>query len=304
MNESYNGSTSSATTEVQAELVSAQAVVIRFTFEGDELDLVRLSDGDVGVVLKRLCDVVGLDSQGQSRRLARAKAAGARWATTAMMSVVAADGKTRTMEVLPRRSIPLWAATVDLGSVREDVRPRVAAYQDRAADVLATVAYGPDGEAGAVRAKVAPEWSEEGMRLRKAEIARHVAAELSPFVSPEVKAVILAHGTAPMLGMPVKQLLPELPAGEWLRPEEIARRATKQLGWDVNGSNVGRAITALGLRGDKDHCRTVMDQKAHADGQVEAHMYDEHAVTRIIEHVAANPPKRVKRGTSGSEVAA
>jgi prophage antirepressor-like protein len=131
------------------------------------------------------------------------------------------------------------------------------------------------------------------------EASRGLLALMSPAVSQEAKDAAIANVFAKATGARVVPLLPQLPAGEWLRPEEIARRATKQLGWDVNSSNVGRAITALGLRGDKEHCRTVMDQKSHADGQVEAHMYDEHAVTRIIEHIAANPPKRVKKAQAG-----
>lgn len=134
---------------------------------------------------------------------------------------------------------------------------------------------------------------------RYLETIRATIAQMSSAVSAEAKDAILANALAKASSTRVAPLLPQLPAGEWLRPEEIARRATKELGWEVFGANVGRAITALGLRGDKEHCRTVMDQKAHADGQVEAHMYDEYAVGRIIEHVAANPPKRAKKvGTS------
>jgi hypothetical protein len=49
----------------------------------------------------------------QLKRLARTAAAGARWAVTVVATVTGTDGKSYQMVVLPRRSIPMWAATLD-----------------------------------------------------------------------------------------------------------------------------------------------------------------------------------------------
>lgn len=117
------------------------APIVRFNFHGDDLDVVHLEGGDVGVSLKRLCEAVPIDYPSQRKRLLRAAKAGARWATVVKMTTVGLDGKPRTMLVLPRRSIPMWAATVDLGMVDEASRPgiteKLAFYQDQAADLLA-----------------------------------------------------------------------------------------------------------------------------------------------------------------------
>lgn len=270
MNEVYSGS-----------LVPAK--VEAFTFEGDDIHVVWLATGDVGVVFRRLCEVVGVDIDAQARRLARARRGGATWATTAMMEVVAADGKIRVMEVLPRRSIPMWAAGLDLTRIKDPgARDKIAAYQDRAADVLAEAFIHrrlPAPPAPPV-ANVLPEWTEEGMRLRKAEIARFAADVCGPFVSPEVRAVIAAHGAAALLGLPVEKMLPALPEGEWLRPTQIAERA------GTTAHAVGRAITALGLRGNAEHCKTIMDQKQGSAGQVPCYLYDAHAVGQIRAHLA------------------
>lgn len=121
--------------------------VVAFDFDGDNLDVVRLPDGDVGVCLRRLSDAVGVDHSTQHKRLRRAAAAGGRWATVVVLTTVANDGKSRRMTVLPRRSIPMWAATLSFNHVRKSHRRRVteklARYQDRCADVLADHFLGP-----------------------------------------------------------------------------------------------------------------------------------------------------------------
>lgn len=111
--------------------------ILPFTFRGDALDVVRLPDGDVGLSLRRLCEALGVDPDAQMNRLSRAAENGARWATTFVMEVVAADGKIRPMLCLPRRSVPMWAATLDASRVAPEVREKLVGYQDDAADVLA-----------------------------------------------------------------------------------------------------------------------------------------------------------------------
>lgn len=126
------------------------AAIEKFNFHGDDLDVVPLQDGDVGLVLKRACEVLGLSDRGQSQRLARASAAGATWATTCIMHAVGKDGKTRAVEVIPRRSLPAWAATVDIARVREEIRPKVAAFHDEAAEALADHFLGKRERTGSV----------------------------------------------------------------------------------------------------------------------------------------------------------
>lgn len=116
---------------------------IPFTFDGDRLDVVRLQDGDVGVTLRRLCEVVGIGLSSQLKRLNRTEALGARWAGVVTMTTTAADQKAYPMIVLPRRSIPMWAATLEAGRCAPGVRSKLLAFQDKAADALAA-AFLPD----------------------------------------------------------------------------------------------------------------------------------------------------------------
>lgn len=128
-------------TAAHANQETPAAALVRFNFHGDELDVAHLQNGEVGVSLRRLCEALPVDFASQAKRLAREARNGARWATVVKLTTVAEDGKPRAMLVLPRRSIPMFAATISLGSVREDMRPGVTAklalYQDECSDVLA-----------------------------------------------------------------------------------------------------------------------------------------------------------------------
>lgn len=153
------------------------AAVVKFAFQGDELEVVRLPEGDVGVPLRRLCKIVEVDPDAQMSRLARAAELGARWATTSMMEVVAQDGKVRAMAILPRRSIPMWAATIDAARVSEAIRAKLIAYQDQAADVLA--AHFVDGAFGSSGRGAAPSdarLAELDERVKALELAERVKA--------------------------------------------------------------------------------------------------------------------------------
>lgn len=124
------------------------AEVIPYDFRGDRLDVVHLpGQNDVGVGLRRLCDAVPVDFSSQVKRLARAARRGARWATVVKVTTVAADGKPRETLVIPRRSIPMFAATVSLAKVQERLRPgateKLSHLHDECAEALADRFIGP-----------------------------------------------------------------------------------------------------------------------------------------------------------------
>lgn len=84
------------------------------------------------VALRPVCDSLGLDFSGQLQRLQHQS-----WATVGVTPTVAADGKTREMTVIDRRTFTMWLATIDTGRVKnERTRELVRTYQCEAADAL------------------------------------------------------------------------------------------------------------------------------------------------------------------------
>jgi hypothetical protein len=104
----------------------------KLNFHGDELDLITTADGGHWVVFAGLCSHFDLrDAWGQSRKLRRSQ-----WATTAILAVVANDGKIRDQVCLSIRSVAGWLFTLSEGKIAIRLRAKLAVYQREAADVL------------------------------------------------------------------------------------------------------------------------------------------------------------------------
>ncbi|WP_234785805.1 phage antirepressor N-terminal domain-containing protein, partial [Mycolicibacterium elephantis] len=88
-------------------------------------------NGRAFVAFRPLCDALGVDTDSQAKKL-RSRS----WATTVLSTVVAADGRTREMLMVDRRTLTMWLATLDERRVSSDARDRVVAYQSEAADAL------------------------------------------------------------------------------------------------------------------------------------------------------------------------
>ncbi|NKS64603.1 phage antirepressor [Rhodococcus hoagii] len=65
-----------------------------------------------------------------------AKLKGKSWATVAKIATVGADGKSREMVGIDRRTTSMWLATLDENRVAEEKRADLRAYQTEAADAL------------------------------------------------------------------------------------------------------------------------------------------------------------------------
>jgi hypothetical protein len=90
-----------------------------------------LIDGTPMVSLRHACDSLGIDIEGQRRKLN-----GKSWATAVMSTAVADDGKVREMTMIDRRTLTMWLATIDENRVNEAARPTLIAFQAQAADAL------------------------------------------------------------------------------------------------------------------------------------------------------------------------
>ncbi|WP_396902490.1 phage antirepressor N-terminal domain-containing protein [Mycolicibacterium sp.] len=98
----------------------------------DRQIMAALIDGKPMVSPRHACDVAGLDYTAQLRRLNRTS-----WATVAMTTTVAADGKVRELAMIDRRTFTMWLATIDTARVKsDDTRAIIEAFQAEAADAL------------------------------------------------------------------------------------------------------------------------------------------------------------------------
>jgi antirepressor protein len=104
--------------------------LVEVPFYGEAVQALR-DGGAVSVVIRRVCDSLGLDFSSQLSKL-KAKP----WATVAMSTTVAEDGKTRELACLDLDALPMWLATIEPSRVKPEVRFKLAAYQKECARVL------------------------------------------------------------------------------------------------------------------------------------------------------------------------
>lgn len=153
----------------------------RFSFHGDELDLLSTADGEHWVVFASLCAQFNIrDAWDQARKLRKSK-----WATTGIFPVVATDGRMREQVCLNIRSVAGWLFTISEGKIAMRLRAKLALYQREAADVL----YRHFFEASTPVAPPSPQpmFDMESLGRYVAEIAAQAAAAA---VQTAIEAVV------------------------------------------------------------------------------------------------------------------
>lgn len=102
-------------------------------FYDDTLTAVRGDDGHVYVAIRQMCDALGLDAQGQNRRINRhvVLAEGLKG-----VDKLSTPGGPQSAYVLRVDLVPLWLAGIRTKSVREAIRSKLEQYQREAAKVL------------------------------------------------------------------------------------------------------------------------------------------------------------------------
>ena len=100
-------------------------------FHGTQIIATEI-DGVPFVAAKPVCDSIGIDWEGQRKKLNRQP-----WATTSITEAVGADGKNRQMTMVDRRTFTMWLATIETSRLKnEAARDLLVTYQREAADAL------------------------------------------------------------------------------------------------------------------------------------------------------------------------
>jgi antirepressor protein len=93
---------------------------------------VRLPDGRVAAVLSVLCEVIGLASAPQGRRIRADEVL----TEQLLLAQVQTDGGPQAMDVLTAWAIPSWLQGIKLGKVAPEKRAAILAFKREAADIL------------------------------------------------------------------------------------------------------------------------------------------------------------------------
>jgi hypothetical protein len=106
------------------------AEITRVPFMAGHIQTV-LVDEEPRVIVRPTLEAMGLDADSQMKKLRRKS-----WATTAMTTVVAEDGKAREMATVDLDTWSMLLANIDENRVSEAARPLVVEYQKKSARAL------------------------------------------------------------------------------------------------------------------------------------------------------------------------
>lgn len=101
-------------------------------FYGKPIIVVRLPDGQPGVVVRFFCENMQIDTNAQVQRIQRTEVI----ADDLVFAHIETDGGPQRMAVLVLHAVPFWLAGIDPKRVREEVKPDVLRYQREVVDVL------------------------------------------------------------------------------------------------------------------------------------------------------------------------
>lgn len=106
-------------------------------FYGDQLTAVRADDGRVYAVISHMCDALGIDTQGQTRRIQRQNVLARGYTWVDILSTQGDVTQRRRVQVLRVDLVPLWLTGISTRSIKdEQTREKLVRYQEEAADVL------------------------------------------------------------------------------------------------------------------------------------------------------------------------
>lgn len=100
-------------------------------FHEDTIEAIRNSDGKAYVVIRRICENLGVDFAGQLRNLKTYH-----WACVDEMSMQI-EGQGRSVAILPLDQLPMWMVKINVEKIAKELRPKLKLYQIEARDVLA-----------------------------------------------------------------------------------------------------------------------------------------------------------------------
>jgi hypothetical protein len=143
---------------------SVSQSIVSVPFHDDVLDAVQADDGKIFVSIRRVCESLVIDTQGQ---LAKLKSRS--WATIEMISTVAEDGKRRELAMIDHESLPIWMTHINPLKVAPSVREKIDRFQREAKAVLAAWFLGTSADRPDIAAEL------KGLREKLAENERAMA---------------------------------------------------------------------------------------------------------------------------------
>lgn len=118
------------------------STIQHLTFHEDVLEAIPYKN-TWAVAFRRVCENLGVDYSNQLKKIKDRK-----WATVVLSTTVGADGKSREMTMVDRKTLTMWLATINPANIPNPlIRQKVELYQEEAAEAIDAYFH----EGGAIR---------------------------------------------------------------------------------------------------------------------------------------------------------
>lgn len=107
--------------------------IVEVPFRSEAIQAIRQGE-QAWVVVRRVCENLGIDPEGQRQRLTDPQRSP--WARTCVMQAHDASGRLQEVFALDLDGLPMWLATISPKRVRPEARDKLIAYQRECAKVL------------------------------------------------------------------------------------------------------------------------------------------------------------------------
>lgn len=101
-------------------------------FHNDQIEAIRGADGRGFVVIKRICENLGVAYEAQFTKLKNAH-----WSGITTIVMPDTRGREQSHSVIPVDSLPMWLVKIEPSRIAEPLRDKLRRYQLEARDVLA-----------------------------------------------------------------------------------------------------------------------------------------------------------------------
>lgn len=253
--------------------------IVRVDFHGGDIQAVKNEQG-VWVSVRRVCEHLGIDEEGQRQKLKDENRAP--WACACVIQAHDTTGRKQDAFMLHLDSLPMWLATIDAGRVNSEARALLIAYQKEAARVLRDYFFGPQRE----RKTETPIERERRLLAREERLLREqnakgyrLAIELAKRNCPTVAPMYEVKLAEALSGENLDCLLPPMEEKTfWKSAEQIAA----EIGCTAH--RVGVAISGIWGR-DRHNLKGIrevrMSKSKHSEKTVEQSFYSPDAVAII-----------------------
>jgi prophage antirepressor-like protein len=101
--------------------------LVQIPFHGDTIEAVQIKGGKILVRFKNVCGALGVDDASQIRKMRNRE-----WCEVVDLTLPDERVRSQRLTMIDHESLPMWLATINAISVKQEAKPKLVRYQQEA----------------------------------------------------------------------------------------------------------------------------------------------------------------------------